>query len=502
MELAFEQKQASCLRRTAHLALAQEQTQELIIPDSMPDASRTLICYAQPELQSKTSRAGSLLVTGNLRTSCLYMDEAGGVQLLTAELPFTVKLESGELQETTQTTVRCTVRSADSRLINSRKVLLRVSVLAQADGYEPDTRTVRTLKDPPACLQLKQQTYSDLVPVELAERMFQLSEELTLPEGRPPVARLADCSLQLTVTEQNLVGSKAVMKGTAHLRLSYLEEQGKLCTVSLSVPFSQYCQLEGDYEDSETLSVTLCVTGVQLEPVMNEQSQKLLFGAGILAQCVVLQPQQLTVCEDAYATKGDFHPEWQEQERLMRLDCQTLREPVRQSFPAQAGAVLDCRVYPDAQAIERTADGVIVHTPLRADVVYTDEDGAVRAETFRTEVSCQTALCENGICEASAELTPEVYAAAAGGAIELHCDAVFALQTFSRQKLQELSGGTLEPAPARGANSPSVVICRSRAQQDLWSLAKQYRTTAQAIKSANHLTQPEVEAGRLLLIPM
>ena len=63
MELAFEQKQRSCLKRTAHLSLAQEQTQELIIPDTMPDAARTLICYAEPELQSKTSRAGSLLVT-------------------------------------------------------------------------------------------------------------------------------------------------------------------------------------------------------------------------------------------------------------------------------------------------------------------------------------------------------------------------------------------------------------------------------------------------------
>ena len=69
MELAFEQKQRSCLKRTAHLSLAQEQTQELIIPDAMPDAARTLICYAEPELQSKTSRAGSLLVTGNLRAS-------------------------------------------------------------------------------------------------------------------------------------------------------------------------------------------------------------------------------------------------------------------------------------------------------------------------------------------------------------------------------------------------------------------------------------------------
>ena len=81
-------------------------------------------------------------------------------------------------------------------------------MLAQADGYEPDTRTVRTLKDPPACLQLKQQTYSDLVPVELAERMFQLSEELTLPEGRPQVARLADCSLQLTVTDRVLSAAR------------------------------------------------------------------------------------------------------------------------------------------------------------------------------------------------------------------------------------------------------------------------------------------------------
>ena len=67
MELAFEQKQRSCLHRTAHLSLAQEQTQELIIPDSMPDASRTLICYAEPEVQSKTNREGSLPVTGTLR---------------------------------------------------------------------------------------------------------------------------------------------------------------------------------------------------------------------------------------------------------------------------------------------------------------------------------------------------------------------------------------------------------------------------------------------------
>ena len=243
-------------------------------------------------------------------------------------------------------------------------------------------------------------------------------------------------------------------------------------------------------------------SGVQLEPVDTETGQKLLFGAGILAQCTVIQPQTLTLCEDAYSTRGDFQPQWQEQEYSMRLDVQTLREPIRPSFPAQASAVLDCRVYPDAMALERTADGVIVHVPLRADTVYTDADGAVQSESFRTEVSCKTALDEDCACEAVFQLQPEGYAAAGSGAVELRYDAVFQLQSFAKQKLQNLVGGTLDLTRQPRAERASVVIRRTGAQQPLWDLAKRYRSTAQAIQTANHLTQPEVEAGRLLLIPM
>ena len=96
-----------------------------------------------------------------------------------------------------------------------------------------------------------------------------------------------------------------------------------------------------------------------------------------------------------------------------------------------------------------------------------------------------------GLCEG--------YAAAGSGAVELRYDAVFQLQSFAKQKLQNLVGGTLDLTRQPRA---SVVIRRTGAQQPLWDLAKRYKTTAQAIQTANHLTQPEVEAGRLLLIPM
>ena len=94
------------------------------------------------------------------------------------------------------------------------------------------------------------------------------------------------------------------------------------------------------------------------------------------------------------------------------------------------------------------------------------------------------------------------YRRSGSGAVELRYDAVFQVQTFSRQTLQNLSGGTLDLTKQQNTQRPSVVIRRMSENAALWDLARQYRTTAQSIQQANHLTQPEADAGRLLLIPM
>lgn len=503
MELTFEQTQFPCLRRVAHLSVAQEQTQELIIPDAMADASRTLICYAEPELQSKTSRDGSLLITGLLRASCLYADEQGDIQPLSAQLPFTAKLEHPQWQEQTLSCVSCTIRSADARLINSRKLLLRVNVLVQADGYEPTSEAGSTLQDAPGCLQQKTAVYSSLVPVELSERAFSLSEELVLPEGRSAASQLISCAVNPVLQEQNLVGDKALAKGKLELLLTYLDAQNIVRTLSLSVPFSQYCQLQQTYSHEETLQTSLCLTGVQAELIGTADGQKLLLGVGLVMQCLILAAQHLCVCEDAYATRGTFTPQWQTEEHLMRLDGQTIRASLRESLPVEGvSAVLDCRIYQQEQTQQRTEDGLVIHAPLRVDVLYADADGALQMHSTRVELTCRTALCETGSCEASLVLLPECSATAGTGAIELRCEGVFSLQCFCKQTLKNLVGGSIDPHETQREPRASVIIRRTAHQQALWELAKQYRTTTEAIQTANGLSQPEVDAGQLLLIPM
>ena len=61
---------------------------------------------------------------------------------------------------------------------------LKMCCCALAEQYQiienAQTQSMSVLKDPPACLQLKTQTYETNAPVELSERAFQVSEELNL----------------------------------------------------------------------------------------------------------------------------------------------------------------------------------------------------------------------------------------------------------------------------------------------------------------------------------
>ena len=91
--------------------------------------------------------------------------------------------------------------------------------------------------------------------------------------------------------------------------------------------------------------------------------------------------------------------------------------------------------------------------------------------------------------------------AAADGA-EARTEVTFRLSCSASQQLQTLSGGTLELCTERDPERPSVVLRAPRGRESVWEIAKQYGTTVQAVKEANHLDSELVEEGQLLLIPM
>ena len=509
MELEFETRPLSFLRQCVRGICRQEQTQDVIVSDTSPDATEVVYCCAQAVVRSKTCRDGSIELTGGVQASALYLTEQDSEpRKLEAYLPFMLRLDNPEITEQTQVIFDCRVCSAEARLVNSRKMLFRAEVAAQLCGYLPQECRIALLTETPQQLQLHCRSYPLLCRTETAEKSFlvsddsQISGSAAAESGNAAAVQLVSATVMPVITEQRIVGSKAVFKGTLAVRILYIGSDGALYTAAPQLPFSQYCQLAGDYDD-DPLTVGLTVTGCDVQLQSDSAGITALISVDLLAQCIVSQQTTLPFCDDAFATSGTLNPEWSDYCFDCRLDRQALRLPLRESLRCEGiQRVLDTAILPGFARAERCETGVKVSVPVGIRVLGYDGNGKLVGASGSAQV--ETTVCAADSTELQVSVLPiqDLYVSAGDGAAEVRCEIYLDTETNARECLRSLSGGTLDPADLSAVQRPSVIVKAVPAAVSVWEVAKQYSTSICALCDANQISGEEIEAGTMLLIPI
>ena len=503
MELIMETKTVDFLREVFQDTVTQEETAETVVPDSYPDVGEILHTFASAVLRGKDCRGGEISISGGIQAGVLYGPEDHScARVLHVYLPFTVKAQGEQLEDDTRLVVRCWVRSADARIVNSRKVMVRVGICCHIAGYQPALQEICTeLPEEAADLQVWKDAYTVVRPLETVEKPFTMAEEAELPTGHAPMRELCSYQADVQVTDAKLVGTKGVFKGVIQLCLLYLTEEEEWVSWSCQLPFSQYVEFSQEYGDDEELQVEVALTDLNVEDA-NGQGKRLLINLQLLAQCTVVGQTQMEVIEDAYSLHHAFTPQWKELETGGRLDRQHMSATVRSAVQAPVKSVVDTKVYLGEPAVSREKEQVTIQLPMTANVLYLDENGELRGSMTHLEAECQTELAEHCLCRPSAVLSGEPFAVPSGEGMEVRCAVDFCVDSVSDQGIRTLCGGELEEAPPADGPRPSVVLRAMGPEETLWSLAKCCRTTTEAIRMANGLTEDAARPQGMLLIPI
>lgn len=88
MELVFQERELNYLSRVLCETVTQEQTAELIVPDSYPDADRVVDAFATALIRSEECSAGAAGVSGNAQVGVLFVTEDGEIGRLETQIPF------------------------------------------------------------------------------------------------------------------------------------------------------------------------------------------------------------------------------------------------------------------------------------------------------------------------------------------------------------------------------------------------------------------------------
>lgn len=498
MELQFHKSACSCMQKLTAQVQTQEQTQEIRIPDGMPDIGRVLGAWGQGLIRSKEWRGAGMSVSGGVMVSVMYMPEDGsGVRCVEGWVPFQMKWEFPDPGRDGTIRAACLLRGVDARSTSARKLMVRAGISVLGEAYVPGQTELYVPGELPEDVQLLRRTYPMRLPAEAGEKPFMLEEELTLPASCPKLHKIIRYSLHPELIDQKVMASKVVFRGVAILHVLYSCEDGGVHSWDFEIPFSQFTELDTDYDQDSSVSILPAVTSLELEA---GEGDGLILKAGLTGQYIVRDMRVIEVVEDAYSAYRPIQPQIERLELPVVLEEKNQTMRVEQVGDMTVEQIADIAFYPDAPGLYRDPEGVNAELGGVFQMLYYDPEGNLQGSALRWSDVLMLPADPDSRVEMTVWPSGTPQLLANGADTILRADILMEMVTAARQGMPMVTGLSLgeitEPDPDR----PSVIVRRA-GDASLWDIAKESGSTVTAIENANGL-QGEPEYGQMLLIPV
>lgn len=497
MELNFEKTMFSCLDPAVQEIQNSEQTQEIKLPDGMPDIGHILSAWGQVILRSKEWRSDSIAFSGGMMVWVLYAPEDGaGERCIDAWIPFQMKWDLPAGTPEGDIRVQCLPRFVDARSVSARKIMVRAGLTAMATAFAPKTVEVCIPDSVPAGVELLRSVYPVRLPVEAGEKTFLQDEDLTLPDSAPQPDQLIYYRMEPRIAEKKVLSNKVVFRGNTNLHVLYRSEEGQLHSWDYELPFSQYAELNGQHSTDAQADVLLSPTSLELE--LDDEGH-LRLKCGIVAQYLITDKQQLELIEDVYSPGRELGMQMETLELPAVLENRRENVYGEQAISGEANIAADVSFLPEFPRQRRTENGVEMELPGTFQVLYYGEDGMLRSGTAHWEG--QQSLNADGNSQIVAVPMPaQVQADTGNGSILAKMELPLEMTVTASQGIPMVTGVSLGEQRQADPGRPSVILRRA-GEKRLWDIAKASGSTVEAIRRANNL-QDEPAPNQMLLIPV
>ena len=498
MELQFHTHKIPCLRQLKGESQTQEQTQELRLSDGMPDVGRVLCAWGQVVVRGKEWRGDDIGVNCGVMAWVLYAPEDGSqAQCVECWIPISMKWDIPDTGVDGTILCQGLLRSVDARTLSSRKLMVRATVCMTAQAYIPYETQIYTPEQVPEDIQLHQKIYPICLAREAGEKAFVIDEELTLPTAAPVFEKLVRYSLQPEVTEQKVLGDKAIFRGNTVLHILYRTLEGAMASWDFEIPFSQYTELQQEYSHQAQVQILPMVTSMEAE---SSEQGRLRLKAGLSGQYVVYDTQDVAVVEDAYSPDRAVSLGVEQVEIPSVLERQSQRIRAEQTAPFGCSRVVDVMFYPSCPRKQRKPDEMVMELPGIFQTLYYDTEGVLQSSSTHWQGDMSLMLGEDAQMDVWCYSSGKPQATAGEESTILRGEALLETVSSVMETIPMVTGLNAGEPTTKDPARPSLIL-RKAGQEGLWEIAKKCGSTVTAIQQVNNL-QGDPDPDRMLLIPV
>lgn len=486
---------------------------DVIVPDVKPDILKILEVDGYISVSEKIIRQGKVFIQGTVNMTVLYApdgDVISRVKSLNATQDFSQSIDAGGADGDSALAVEIEPESFNYTLINSRKVNLRciagISVkLTRTNELEIPT----DISGENICV--KRTPFRLCSTAVNSENRVVVCEQLELPSGKPTIGEI----LKTTVFPQSLdfsfIEDKAVVNGQVRICNLYISaDDGSFQFTEHTVPFSETLEVNGAEEDMEG-EIEYSVSDMYCELRDDSDGEARIIGID-LGLCAVIRGfkiKELEMLSDAYSLDGNCSIETEERNIEQLIDNTTAQITHKTSiavpeFFPEIKQICDINTTASVDRIAVENGEITVFGSLKNNVLYVSNDEEVPLGSFSgvsefTHTFSVPGSTGNTICDAKIFTEHVSYTLNGGGSIDLRAVLGLSLRSFKNELITPITNiNIIEETDNKP--KPYITIYFAQKGDSLWSIAKRYKTTVDALKECNGLTDDKLRIGQQIRI--
>ena len=493
--------------------------EDILVPDTKPDLREILLIDGNPRLSSReidciNKTDDYIGLSGEVELQTLYVPEnretAGPVIAVQTRVPFKERWHT-DIAPGATLIMDCRAEKIEYMVINERKYRVKISLAIMARECVDRKIDIFEGINGEEIQMLKEQV--EITSISLRKKdTLTISENLEIKEDGNPESILKQ-DINVMENYKQITAEKVVINGFIFVNLLY--------TVSGDSPWDCIRQVQERVEFTQFIPIKqqgasgrVCFdgSGLRVKLVQDEDLGEVFCLEGeIITYAELYAGTERDIIVDGYHRKKDFICDFSEERSRTPVAAAAGEASVREIIsPDAAYGEIDKILYTTGEILESESRGeqgkVITEGRLQAKMICMSlrDEGEPQLFSIRQEVPFRvvTAVPQmtGGEIISARTHVRDIWAEKINGKqMEFNASVMAEAEIMREVSFKVLTNPAFEESTSKESMAPMVVYVAGE-NENLWKIAKKFKTSVESVAKLNQLEDGEISEGRKLLI--
>lgn len=491
------------ITEAANLTSQQNIDADIILPDYFDSIVKILKSEIIPVIEAITASGDKISVAGIAKFSLIYIGEDNKMYCYENEYRYTKVFQTQYAENSLASDVKQTVFSLNCRAIAPKRIELRAVIQVGVKIRCEETKALVSSVDDQTVIT-KTDSISYLTAVNCVSRNFTLTGSYPLTDFSVKPDIIIKKESKIRITEIKTIHNKAYIKGLAETEILYYSNES--CTASstaLSIPLSEIIDIFGAEED-DVCNITVEEINTDIL-INNNDSTSIEVRLDVQLNAEITRSINADIISDVYSVKNEIYTVKDTAELITGNKKISKNESI----------VLETDLYTEGtySVIEAWITNLRISPEKRGNrynflitayfnALTKDENGNIailtREHTEETEYLCDSD--ENILKGITCKPLSLSALQTNSGKMRFSSDMIIEGDMLSICKVTGFTSIDINEN-IECDTTPKFTVYFAKQNEELWSVAKENKTSIEAIRSINNITGDIITEDKMLLLP-